>query len=244
MRPDFGARAARYDELRPLDEDWWELYGALVRLGDLRGRRVLDIGAGTGAFAAALGEREACRVWGVEPAPEMLETATAKALRGVRFKLGRAEQLPFKDGWFERATMRLVVHLVDRPRAFAEARRVLGADGRLAIATFDPAHFDAYWLNRFFPSLEQIDRSRFPTPEALDRELLEAGFAAVEIRRLSQRAELDREAALAKVRGRHISTFDLIDEAEYAAGLARAERELPPRVQVALEWVCAVATKR
>ena len=42
-------------------------------------------------------------------------------------KVAPAERLPFKDGWFERAVMWLVVHLVDRPQAFAEARRVLGA---------------------------------------------------------------------------------------------------------------------
>ena len=47
-------------------------------------------------------------------------------------KVAPAEQLPFKDGWFERALMWLVVHLVDRPRAFGEAARVLAPDGRLA----------------------------------------------------------------------------------------------------------------
>ena len=35
----------------------------------------------------------------------------------------------FRDAWFERAAMWLVVHLVDRPRAFAEARRVTGSAG-------------------------------------------------------------------------------------------------------------------
>jgi SAM-dependent methyltransferase len=212
-----------------------------VREGDLRGRRVLDVGCGTGRLASALTEREACRVWAVDSSPEMLEVARRQASGATRFRLGEAEALPFRPGWFERVVMRLVVHLVDPPRALAEARRVLGQGGRLAIATFEPSHFDRFWLNALFPSLEQIDRARFPTPEALRDELALAGFADVRATALRQQAAIDRETALEKIRGRHISTFDLIGEEEYAEGLARAERELPERVDYALDWVVVVA---
>ena len=238
--PDFGRRAASYDELRPADENWWELYELLVREGDLRGRRVLDVGSGTGRFAAALGDQ--ARVWGVDPSPEMLEVARGRAPT-VRFKEGSAEQLPFKDGWFERAVLWLVVHLLDGPRAFPELHRVLAPGGRLLVATFDPSYFDAFWLNRLFPSLEAIDRARFPTPDELRAALEAAGFATTRFISLSQRASVDREGALAKIRGRHISTFDLLSEDEYAAGLARAEVELPDRIDYTAEWVVAVAER-
>jgi ubiquinone/menaquinone biosynthesis C-methylase UbiE len=213
----------------------------LVDEGDLRGRRLLEIGCGTGQLSAALAERAAARVWAVDPEPRMLDVARTRVPRSVGLREGRAEQLPFRDGWFERAVMRLVLHLVDRPSALAEARRVLAPAGRLVVATFDPSHFDAYWLNRMFPSFESIDRERFATAEELERELATAGFAEVRLVRLSQVDRLTREQALEKVRGRHISTFDLLEEDEYRAGLARAERELPERVEVALEWLVAVA---
>jgi len=239
--PDFGARAARYDELRPVDDNWRELFELLVRAGDLRGRRVLEIGCGTGTLAVALAEQ--ARVWAIDAAPEMLEVARRRDVgRQVGWRVADATGLPFRDGWFERAVMRLVVHLVDRARAFSEVRRVLAPEGQLAIATFDPAHFDRYWLNKLFPSLERIDRERFPTPDQLESELRGAGLSDVELSRLSQSAEVPRDIALEKVRGRHISTFDLIDDEEYVAGLGRAERELPEHVHVALEWVLAVAT--
>lgn len=214
----------------------------LVREADLRGRRVLEIGCGTGQLAAALAERAAARVWAVDPEPRMLAIARDRVPRTVGLREGNAEELPFRDGWFERAAMRLVLHLVDRHRALAEARRVLAPDGRLVVATFDPSHFDAYWLNRLFPSLETIDRTRFPTAEELDAELAAAGFTEVRLVRLSQTDRLTRERALEKVRGRHISTFDLLDEDEYREGLARAERDLPECIEVALEWLVAVAT--
>ena len=164
-KPDFGRVAGRYDELRPADENWWELFELLVREGDLVGRRVLDIGCGTGRAAAALAERGS-RVWGVEPEPEMAARARERL---STVKVAPAERLPFKDGWFDRALMWLVVHLVDRPRALAEAWRVLAPDGRLAIATFHWDYFDDHWLGAFFPSLEQIDRAQFSRTEDLVR---------------------------------------------------------------------------
>jgi SAM-dependent methyltransferase len=211
----------------------------LVREGDLRGRRVLDLGAGTGRLAAALAEKAGCRVWAVDASAEMLEAARTQVPATVGLKQADAEALPFKDGWFERAVVRLSVHLWDRPLALAELRRVVS--GRVAIATFDPVHFSGFWLNGLFPSFERIDRARFPDGPALERELRDAGFDEVRLVRLSQTAENSREDALAKIRGRHISTFDLIGDEEYELGLARAERELPERVESRLEWLIAVA---
>jgi SAM-dependent methyltransferase len=236
--PDFGSLAATYDELRPVDDNWWELFELLVREADLAGRRVLDVGCGTGRVAAALAERGS-RVWGVEPSPEMAARARE---RGVDVKVARAERLPFKEGWFERAVLWLVVHLVDRPAVLAELARVLAPGGRVAIATFDPAHFERYYLNLLFPSLERTDRERFPEPGTLAGELRAAGFEPRLIP-LSQRGELSREEALRRVRGRFISTLRLLDEAEFEQGLARAERELPERVEFELHWTVAVASR-
>jgi SAM-dependent methyltransferase len=199
---------------------------------------VLDVGCGTGRLAAALHDRGS-RAWGVDPSAEMVEVAKK---RGVNAKVARAEQLPFKEGWFERAVLWLTVHLLARPRAFAELHRVLAADGRVVIATFDPSHFDRFWLNEIFPSLERIDRDRFPTEEGLTQELLTAGFEPRVIR-LSQRAEITRRAALERIRGRYISTLELLSDDEYRSGLERAERELPNEIAYALEWVVVIAVR-
>jgi len=183
-------------------------------------------------------------VWGVDATPEMLEVARRRAPATVGLKPGRAEQLPFKDAWFERATMWLVVHLVDRPRAFAEARRVLIGDGRFALATFDPAYFDRFYLNRLFPSLEGIDRARFPRRGELEDELADAGFSDVRVSSVRQSATVTRAQALDRIRGRNISTLRLIDEDEYETGLARAERELPERIDYEVDWLLAFAAVR
>jgi ubiquinone/menaquinone biosynthesis C-methylase UbiE len=207
---------------------------------------VLDVGCGTGTLAAWLADRAAAGVWGVDPSPEMLAVAREKVPAGVGLKEGRAEDLPFKDGWFERATAMLVVHHLDRPRAFAEIRRVLDDEGRLAVATFAPAQFDEYYLGRFFPSIPVLDRGRFGTPQQLVGELYDAGFDDVEQHTLEQRVELTRDTVLTRVRGKHISTFQLIPKDEYVAGLDLLERELPATIESRSHWliVSAVRSRR
>jgi ubiquinone/menaquinone biosynthesis C-methylase UbiE len=240
--PDFAGLAASYDELRPADEHWLEVVDELVGQGDLLAGRVLDIGCGTGRLAGELARRGA-KVWGVDASPEMLAVARENAGPSVGLKLARAEELPFRDGWFDRVVYMLAVHLLDRPLAFAEARRVLGPGGRVVIATFDRAHFDRYFLNGFFPSLADIDRARFPAGDVLRDELEAAGFATPQLAVLRQEVVTDRDEVLRRIRGRHISTFQLLDEAEYGAGLARAEAELPERVVATRDYLIAVADR-
>jgi SAM-dependent methyltransferase len=238
--PGFDVRAARYEELRPVDENWWEVYETLVRLGELRGSRVLEVGCGTGRLSAALAEREHARVWALDLSQAMVERAGAN---GVHAKVGRAETLPFKEGWFDAVVMRMVIHLIDRPRAFAQAARVLAPDGRLAIATEDPASFDDVWFGRFFPSVPEIERRRFPSSEALRAELEAAAFASVEIEKLRQHRTISREHALDIIRSKAFSTFDLLDAREYEDGLARAAAELPEELSYRFDWLLAAARK-
>ena len=134
-------------------------------------------------------------------------------------------------------------HLVDRPAAFHELHRVLADDGRLSVVTFDPGHFDRFWLNTYFPSLEHVDRARFPRREQLEAELVAGGFGSVRFVPCSQRAALDRDTALERIRARHISTFDLLDPDEVRTGTERAIEELPPLVEYATEWLIAIAAR-
>jgi SAM-dependent methyltransferase len=236
----FDTKAARYDELRPLDEAWWAAYDAIVRLGDIRGRGVLEIGCGTGRLAAALAEREQARVWAVDPSTEMV--ARAKAF-GVNARVARAEALPFKAAWFERAVARMVVHLLDRPRAFAELARVLAPSGRVVVATADPTAASESWFLPFFPSAPEIERARFPTAEGLRAELAAAGFESVASERFENEKTISRARALEVLRHKAYSTFDLLSPDEYTAGLARAEAELPDAIEYTYRWLVEAAVR-
>jgi len=137
--------------------------------------------------------------------------------------------------------MRLSLHHLDRPRALAEAARVLVPGGRIAIATFDPDHFGGYWLNELFPSVAEIDRARFPGGTVLRAELEDAGFAGVRIEPLTQLGTLSRAEALERIQGHYISTLNLIDEGEYERGLAAAEAQIPEKLEYRLEWLVVAA---
>ena len=51
---------------------------------------------------------------------------------------------------------------------------------------------------------------------------------------------IGRATALARIRGRHISTFDLLPAEEIEEGTARADRELPEQIVIRLDQLIAV----
>ncbi len=94
----------------------------------------LEVGVGTGRFAAPLGIEV-----GVEPARAMAKIARK---RGIEVYMARAEELPFKDLSFEVVLMVVTICFVQDPlKALREARRVLRPGGRLVIGIIDRESF-------------------------------------------------------------------------------------------------------
>jgi ubiquinone/menaquinone biosynthesis C-methylase UbiE len=108
----------------------------LSLMGELPGRRVLDVGCGDGALVCAASARGA-EATGVDPNPAMLVAARELAARaGVRaaFMEGRIEHLPFPDISFDIVTAVTVLCLVPNAAvAVREMARVLKPGGRLVI---------------------------------------------------------------------------------------------------------------
>jgi SAM-dependent methyltransferase len=238
--PSFDRCAARYDELRPVDANWWQVFDALVDAGGLRGRRMLEVGCGTGRLAAALAERAGAEVTAVDASRAMVEQARA---RGVDASQARAESLPFPDASFEAVVMRMAVHLLERPVALAEAARVLTPGGTLALATEDPSSFEQIWFTRFFPSVPALDRARFPDAASLRAELAAAGIDDVRVDGLVQDRTITRARALEVIAAKVISTFELLPPDEYDAGLAAARAELPDEVHYRFHWLVVTAVR-
>jgi SAM-dependent methyltransferase len=90
----------------------------------------LEIGVGTGRFAAPLGIGK-----GIEPSRPMAELARKK---GIEVAAGVAEHLPYADGEFEFCLMvTTVCFLDDIAMAFSEAHRVLKPSGAFLIGFVD-----------------------------------------------------------------------------------------------------------
>src|SRR3990170_2085303 len=107
-RISFDRVADVYDETRGLPPTpLAKAVGVLAE--ELQGKRVLEIGVGTGRYAVPL-QKSGIRVVGVDIAPKMVERGLAKGLRDVVFADGA--RLPFRDGSFDAATSNHVLHLV------------------------------------------------------------------------------------------------------------------------------------
>lgn len=109
-----------------------------------RGDQVLDVGCGTGTLALAVARRAggALGVTGVDPSPEQIARARAKAARRympIEFQIGVIEHLPFPDQMFDVVFSTLMLHHLPaglKRQGLAEIARVLKPGGRLVVADF------------------------------------------------------------------------------------------------------------
>jgi SAM-dependent methyltransferase len=95
------------------------------------GRRVLDLGAGTGKMTALL-EATGADVVAVEPVASMRERLTA-SLPDVDTLDGTAEAIPLPDGSVDAVVVAQSFHWFDAPDALVEIARVLRPRGGLAL---------------------------------------------------------------------------------------------------------------
>lgn len=135
----FAADADEYDRFMgryalPLAPKFAEFAGLA------RGKRVLDVGCGSGALTGELVRRSgADAVWAVDPSDSFV---AAVSLRhpGVRVQVAWAERLPFEDQRFDGAVAQLVVHfMADPTRGLREMARVTKKGGVVAASVWDHA---------------------------------------------------------------------------------------------------------
>lgn len=134
--------------------------------------RGIEIGVGSGRFAAPLGVQV-----GVDPSPAMLARAVA---RGIEVVEGIGENLPFADGSFNFALIVTTICFVDSPaKMLSEAYRVLPPGGRLVIGFIDRnsrlgqdylAHQveSVFYREATFYSADQIERLLQKTGFSID----------------------------------------------------------------------------
>jgi len=123
----------------------YDRLAVLEVIGDVRDRRVLDVGCGPGFYARELIGRGAVVV-AFDASERMVHLAAQRVpeARVVQAVLG--EPLPFPDHEFDLAVCALAIHYVsNRGAAFAELFRVLRPGGAAIVSTQHPT---ADWLRK------------------------------------------------------------------------------------------------
>lgn len=168
-------------------------------LGEVRGRRVLDAGAGSGAILRDLVDAGA-RAVGIDGSPEMLRLAREQVGDAAELVVADlAAPLPFEGGAFDDVVCSLALHnLRDWDAPLAEFRRVLVPGGRLILSVEHP--FAIWYAGTqdgqsadYFATRARTDRWEFDGQQAevtfWDRSLsemlqsfLRAGFTLADVR--------------------------------------------------------------
>jgi len=137
--------------------------------------RTVEIGVGTGRFAAPLGI-----AFGLDPSLPMLNIARE---RGIEVAMGVGEDLPLPDSSFDLALMvTTVCFLEDVQLAFREARRILRPGGSIIVGLVDRASaLGAQYFEREEESVFYRS-ARFYTVEEIVTSLSQVGFVGFEYR--------------------------------------------------------------
>ena len=136
----------------------------------------LEVGVGSGRFAAALGVEV-----GLDPAREPLGLAR---LRGVRVVQGVGERLPFRDGVFGGVLVVVTLCFADDPQMLlAEARRVLRPGGALVLGELvADSSWGQWYRQRGEAGHSFYSQARFLTVADTERMLKAAGFGVTAAR--------------------------------------------------------------
>jgi len=229
---------------RDADRGWANAMTSIVKPA---GKLVADVGCGGGIYSQAWQAIGASDVVGVDFSAQMVADARERTagMTGVRFRQGDAAATGLapasRDIVFQRA---LIHHLGTYRPAFAEARRLLVAGGRLIVQDRTPSdvalpgspgHLRGWFFERF-PRLLDIERSRRPTSDTVKQAMRTAGFNAIQTRNLWEVRRIyatvdDLEHDLAARTGRSI--LHALDDSELRDLIAfiRARIGAPPIVE-------------
>jgi SAM-dependent methyltransferase len=106
---------------------------------ELRGdERVVDYGAGTGRFAAAVAARlRGGEVFAVDESPDMFQLLSRRADDGIRPLLVVSNTVPLDTGSVDLVLAVNVLHEIRGESALEEIGRLLAADGRLLVVDWE-----------------------------------------------------------------------------------------------------------
>lgn len=212
-----GPMSRGFDEARGLSMDAQAVWRAALQPHLAHAHRILDVGSGTGRFAALLADWFGALVIGVEPSAGMRNAAAVTARRsGVYYVGGRAERLPVRAEFFAAALLSNVFHHVpDRPACAKELHRALSPGGCVLIRGAFAGQLGEITLFEHFPEAKVICE-QFPTLDETLEVFGKSGFVLESIERVIQRTCSSLKGLAARTRLRADTTLALMTDEAFA----------------------------
>ena len=140
----------------------------------------------------------------------------------VGYADGSAERIPLDDASCDAALLSHVAHHIgDQEGCARELRRVLRPGAPVVLVGVLPESLGALPFLRFFPTARPIAERQSAALTALIERLTLAGFEPLAGEAIEQDLAPDLSAYAERVGKRAISTLELIDDADFEAGLRR-----------------------
>lgn len=142
-------RSDLYQELSWVEDNhWWHIHKRKIvkeLIGKYgKGKRVLDIGAGTGKLLAELKE-SGFQVWGVDSDQRAIKWSKKRNIKILKVDLSK-DKLPFKKNHFDLVIgLDILEHLKEPEKILGEIKRVLAQKGKIIVTV--PAYLSlfSYW---------------------------------------------------------------------------------------------------
>ncbi len=144
------------------------------RLGDMSGRRFLDIGTGTG-YWLAYARSGGARAFGVDLSEEMLAMAAKKDGLGNRLIRADMNRLPLRESAAELTICSMAIgYIPELKNLFQELARV---SQKIIVSDLHPAAVEAGWRRGFVAAGHRYEIEHFAhTTQQLDEAARAAGF--------------------------------------------------------------------
>lgn len=201
----------------------------LIRLlNATRNSFLLDMGCGTGNYAAAL-QQVAGNVTGIDISMSMIQQAQAK-FPSLWLVCGDATHLPFDSETFDGAFAVQVLHHVRDKEAFLrEANRVIKKQACIAIHSCSHKQMQTFWFYHYFPKGLELDLRRIPDAKEIASLLEKAGFSNIGIDICYNDvvvADETPESYLNRNYRNGISTFALLTEEDIESGCKKLQADI------------------
>jgi ubiquinone/menaquinone biosynthesis C-methylase UbiE len=192
---------------------------------------VAELGCGTGywlRFVTELAHRPSAL--GLDRSSGMLAECHRR-VPTIPLVQATADTIPWRIAFDRVYCVNALHHFANHPRVFRECSRILHAGGAFLTIGLDPhPGVDQWWIYDYFPEALAADRSRYPSTDAIRRELTSAGFQRTQTivaQHISARIPFAEALAKGIVDRHSTSQLLVISDTAWEVGLATLRRDRP-----------------